>query len=344
MTMQKIADGITLWIEDRAARPTAVAASEALAFMLATLRGETFTPPKRWETAAAGREEQRTAEQNKRMTFEDAATAYREYIKNLADRDQATHDDESFDAEIARHAALANHAAASVPWPMPKMKLNVERAIFPKRNPHLQDSAAQTCLTLTVADGDLKDSTQVWMRLSTILTLLPHVPGSAYNPGDVQTALNHVAKLRLDEELERCYDALERNIEYYHPANGGRVRLLDVQSPDGLSTFHDGYRTVGNPAPERWHRYNQQVRRHRYDCMHLGELEQLDELLPESHPGLVTARKLYSEPMGDKSLKGAAGEHYHKLLMENLELLTTVALGHVDAVNAAATNAELDAA
>ena len=46
--LEQIKNQVAGWVEDRAAKPGAAPVAEALAFMLATLRENTFETPKRW--------------------------------------------------------------------------------------------------------------------------------------------------------------------------------------------------------------------------------------------------------------------------------------------------------
>ena len=104
-------------------------------------------------------------------------------------------------------------------WPLYTAKLDVCSALFPERPRNPGETVSQTMLLMTIGSDDMMSTETIPMRLSMILHLLPLLPGSEFTPTDIGTAIDHLDKLRMNEELDRCYDALEQNLEYYHPVN-----------------------------------------------------------------------------------------------------------------------------
>ena len=87
----------------------------------------------------------------------------------------------------------------------------------------------------------MDETYRVPMRLSAVLGLLPLLSGSTCTSRGVQTAMDLVDKARMDEELEQCYEVLDRNIEYYHAWKPGRTTASSADEP---GETEDGYRTA----------------------------------------------------------------------------------------------------
>ena len=339
--LEQIKNQVAGWVDDRAAKPGAAPVAEALAFMLATLRENTFETPKRWTTGKKLQVEQETTAPENRLTLEAAAGSYLTAVRQL-NHLPTTHEaaNPNSDVLLKTIEATAHRTASSVNWPLYTAKLDVCPALFPDSPRNPGERVSQTVLLMTIGSNDMMSTETIPMPLSMILHLLPLLPGSEFTPTDIGTAIDHLDKLRMNEELDRCYDALEQNLEYYHPVNPVNpglecYRTVQPTSADTLPPQDDGYRPASRRSidfPARWQQYNKLVREHRFNCMDFGPIDDMDERIPEDHPYVTIVNELYWNPKNSDSLKRPAGDYYHRLLTENLHRMTTAALAHIEAV------------
>ena len=332
--LNRVKHELLKWIGERASQPTTPPTRDALEIMLGRLKGAKPKPPKAWTDAGVRRREQDEARPGERITLQEAAALQLGAIREHADLPTSSTSPRAPAQAASAAAAQANAIAAQVRWPLYTAGLDVADTLFPTRLESPGHCVTETALRLTIGAYGLKETERVPMRLSTILGLLPQMPESEFTQGDIAKAIKHLDKLRMDEELDRCYDALEESLEYYHELEHSYRAYESPESPADLSPHGDGY---GNRAycddgakAARWALYNEKVLTHRYNSIAFRWLGDIEERVPDDHPYLSIVKEIVWKPKSDPSIKRAAGEHYHRLLIENVSRLTTAALGHVE--------------
>ena len=333
--LKQVKDEVVKWIGERAKQPTTTPTRDALEFMLGRLKGAKTKHPKAWTDAGVRRREQEEARPGERITLQEAAALQLSAIKKHADVPSSNTSPRGPALAATTAAAEANAIAARVRWPLYTAGLDVADALFPTRLESRSHCVTETALRLTIGASGLKETERIPLRLSTILGLLPQMPESQFTQRDIAKAIEHLDKLRMDEELDRCYDALEESLEYYHELEHSCRACESPESPADLSPHGDGY---GNQAycddgakAARWALYNEKVLTHRYNSIAFGWLGDIEERVPDNHPYLSIVKEIVWKPRTDPSIKHLAGEHYHRLLIENATRLTTATLGYVEA-------------
>ena len=289
---------------------------EALQFMRNQLLNESFDPPERWRLGHQARLASLAG-----PTYNDAADSYLKLFQDLLGPSLCVPPNER---RALVQAAIdgANEFGSSIYWNLHKARLAVADA--PRARADDFQRLASVTLELTLEYDKGNDTKSINIRLSEILEILPLLPGSQFEDASIRRALIQLDQNRLDGEIARCFDSLERHIEFYHPT---RTATNPTIVPGFMAIVH----TMDPAQNRRWKRYNNRVLEQRRNNHQLGDVVDYESGLPAEHPYRKIAAQMRDKPRGDKQLAMVAGSYRFQLFTEDLKRLTQAGLGAVEA-------------